>query len=675
MAVQVTYPGVYIDEVTSAGAISGVGTSTAAFLGAIKYGRRNEAVRITSWDSFLKEFWRPQEQPDDIDYLWYSVKGFFENGGKTCFVINVSDATPDWLKLQDRLASPDNPANTTGSAKATIRIFARTPGASSGISVQVQDDSLVSSGKFFRPSASDVIASASSTAIVVGSEADAAQFRVGDVIRIDKGTGTNAVSDASVIVRVDATAKKILTATDITHTYSGVGATLTLENLATGTNSFRAKDVKLLSVGSSVKITQGAGANQKLLFCRVVAISPEVISSALITYRVTVDQPVDIFKYSNASEIKIESNEFKVNLKKGTNTLPGYTLLAMDPGHPNYFATIINNDPDAVIYAEPVEPPNTTIVPDNRPIARTSFDSLGGGSDQSAQISGSAYVEALKLLGRIDDVNLVMAPGRADDEVQLALIEHCTRQQDRIALLGTDRSAPLFGAAGAEGRRLAVDSDKGYAAFYYPWLLVPSMKSGNEIPIPPTGHVAGIIARTDAQRGVHKAPAGTAATVSGVLGVAQGMSNDEQGILNKAGINVIRVFQSGGRSVVWGARTTAPEGSDWQYVSTRRLFLFIEESIQESIRWAVFEPNNIALWEKLKRVIRAFLRQQWRDGALFGETEELAFYVRIDEGINPESERQLGRLNIEIGIKPAFPAEFIIIRIGVWQGGSQVLEG
>ena len=671
MSVQVSYPGVYIDEVTSAGVISGVGTSTAAFLGGIKYGRRNEAVRITSWDNFLKEFWRPQEVPEDTDYLWYSVRGFFENGGKRCFVINVSDAQPQTLNLLDRLTNPDNSANATGTAKATIRVYARTPGANSGISVQAQNDSLVSSGKFFRASAPDVNASAGARAIVVATEAHAAQFRVGDVVRINKGTGQTALSDTSTVVRIDATAKKIYTATDITNTYSGTGATLTFADLATGTNSFRAQDVKLLSVGSSIKITQGTNA----LFCRVVAISPEVISIGNITYRVTVDRPVDVFKYSNTANIAIQSNEFKIRVQKNAVALPDYGALAMDSGHPNYFATVINNDPDGVIYTEPFEPPNTTLAPDNRPVVQAAFAPLVGGSNESAQIPGSAYVDALALLDRIDDVNLVIAPGRADDQVQLALIQHCTRQQDRIALLGTDRSAPPFGSNGAEGRRLAVDSDKGYAAFYYPWVLVPSMKSGNKIPVPPTGHVAGIIARIDAQRGVHKAPAGMETALDGVLGITQGMSNDEQGILNKAGVNVIRVFQSGGRSVVWGARTTAPEGSDWQYISTRRLFLFIEESIQESIRWAVFEPNNLGLWEKLKRVIRAFLRQQWRNGALFGETEEQAFFVRIDEDINQESERQLGRLNIEIGLKPADPAEFIVIRIGIWQGGTQVLEG
>ena len=125
--------------------------------------------------------------------------------------------------------------------------------------------------------------------------------------------------------------------------------------------------------------------------------------------------------------------------------------------------------------------------------------------------------------------------------------------------------------------------------------------------------------------------------------------------------------------MLWGARTTATD-TNWRYVNVRRLFLFLEESIQEGIRWAVFEPNNQALWKKLKRTITGFLTQQWRDGALFGTKPEEAFYVRIDEIINPDSERALGRLHIEIGVRPSYPAEFIVVRIGIWQGGSQISE-
>ena len=152
------------------------------------------------------------------------------------------------------------------------------------------------------------------------------------------------------------------------------------------------------------------------------------------------------------------------------------------------------------------------------------------------------------------------------------------------------------------------------------------------------------------------------------------MSLIDQGQLNLQGINVVQVFQEAGRPIVWGARTTATD-TNWNYINIRRLFLFLEESIQEGIRWAVFEPNNLELWQKLKRTIGDFLERAWRDGALFGAKPEEAFYVRIDEVLNPFSEQQLGRLNIEIGVRPTYPAEFIVVRIGIWNGGSEVSEG
>jgi phage tail sheath protein FI len=189
--------------------------------------------------------------------------------------------------------------------------------------------------------------------------------------------------------------------------------------------------------------------------------------------------------------------------------------------------------------------------------------------------------------------------------------------------------------------------------------------------IPPSGHVAGQYAQNDFQFGVHKAPAN--AIVNDALGVERRISLIEQGQLNLQGINIVQVFQDGGRPVLWGARTTATD-LNWEYVNIRRLFLFLEESIQDGIRWAVFEPNNLSLWQKLKRTLTDFLTREWRDGALFGAKPEEAFYVRIDDVLNPFSEQQLGRLHIEIGVRPSYPAEFIIVRIGIWDGGSTASE-
>ncbi|HSQ05180.1 MAG TPA: phage tail sheath subtilisin-like domain-containing protein, partial [Burkholderiales bacterium] len=331
------------------------------------------------------------------------------------------------------------------------------------------------------------------------------------------------------------------------------------------------------------------------------------------------------------------------------------------------------NDPNGLVFAQPVDTPNSTALPKNRPKQQTAASLVGGVNHDPAVIKArsSDYEHALTLLEGIKDVNMVAVPDRTDAAVQGAVLDHCFRLHDRFAIFDAQKSATV---ANIENQRNALENDKGFGALYLPWIEVTSEKTGQRILVPPSGHVAGIYARTDIKRGVHKAPAGNEAIVSGALGVQQLLSDADQGFVNLKGINVIRVFQHGGRPVVWGARTTSKD-TNWQYVNIRRLFLFLEESIQEGIRSAVFEPNNPALWQKLKRTITAFLAQQWRDGALFGTKVEEAFYVRIDETLNPDNERALGRLYIEIGVRPSYPAEFIIVRIGIWQGGSEVSEG
>jgi uncharacterized protein len=191
--------------------------------------------------------------------------------------------------------------------------------------------------------------------------------------------------------------------------------------------------------------------------------------------------------------------------------------------------------------------------------------------------------------------------------------------------------------------------------------------------VPPSGHIAGVYARSDAERGVHHAPANT--PIQGAIGLEDNLMGAQMNPFNQAGVNVLCLFPGSAQVVVWGARTTAdPSDTDWRYVNVRRLMLYIEESIAEGVQWAVFEPNNSALWQKLKRSIQEFLTRVWNDGALAGETAEQAFYVRIDEGLNPPSLWALGKLIIEIGLAPIRPAEFIIVRLDLSDGGAAVTE-
>jgi phage tail sheath protein FI len=272
----------------------------------------------------------------------------------------------------------------------------------------------------------------------------------------------------------------------------------------------------------------------------------------------------------------------------------------------------------------------------------------------------------LKTFEDIDEINLVCVPGISDPAIVDAVLTHCEVRKDRFAILD---SPEVIEDGGVE--KLPKPRDSKYGAYYFPWIEVYDPEKGN-IFVPPSGHMAGIYARTDTERGVHKAPANE--IVRGALGLRYSVSRGEQDILNPKGINCIRDFSRRGRGIrVWGARTISSDAS-WRYINVRRLFIMIEQSIELGTQWVVFEPNDQTLWKKITRDIRAFLYRIWRTGALFGRTPEEAFYVKCDEETNPPEVIDAGQVITEIGICPVKPAEFVIFRIGQWQAGSDVSE-
>jgi phage tail sheath protein FI len=270
-------------------------------------------------------------------------------------------------------------------------------------------------------------------------------------------------------------------------------------------------------------------------------------------------------------------------------------------------------------------------------------------------------------LEALDDIRLVLCPDvmagyDGSDEaknrikmVQEALITHCKNMRYRFAVLDTP---PHLNAQQAKEWREFLNFDSDYAALYYPWLVVPDLGgTGSTKIVPPSGHIVGVYNHSDAERGVHKAPA---------VGVEFAISKGEQDVLNPLGVNCIRAFPARGIRV-WGARTLSSNAA-WRYVSVRRLFITVEASMDAGLQWVVFEPNNNELWAKVRRDVIAFLKGVWRSGALFGTTPEQAFYVKCDEELNPPEVRDLGQLIIEVGMCPTKPAEFVIFRITQWAG-------
>jgi phage tail sheath protein FI len=303
-----------------------------------------------------------------------------------------------------------------------------------------------------------------------------------------------------------------------------------------------------------------------------------------------------------------------------------------------------------------------------------------------ATVSASAFIgDAAKRTGlggleAVEEITMVVVPDlmaafqqgaltMADVQaVQSAMMAHCEKMKDRFAIL--DAPPGLTPQQVKAWRTDEVKYDSKYGALYYPWIQVSNPLNGKPLFIPPSGHVAGVYARSDAERGVHKAPANE--IVRGALGLAVQVTKEEQDILNPAGVNCIRAFP--GRGIrIWGARTLSSDPS-WRYINVRRLFNYVEESIELGTQWVVFEPNDIDLWERVKRDITAFLTRVWRDGALFGTTPSEAFYVKCDAELNPPEVRDAGILIIEIGLAPVKPAEFVVFRISQWAGGAAVSE-
>lgn len=249
--------------------------------------------------------------------------------------------------------------------------------------------------------------------------------------------------------------------------------------------------------------------------------------------------------------------------------------------------------------------------------------------------------------------------------VQEAMITHCTNMGDRVAILDPLPGQSVEDMIEWRDTDGLGNFDSKYAAVYYPWIKV-TVGPGKQIAIPPSGHIAGIYARNDVERGVHKAPANE--VVRGATNLEMEITKGEQDELNPKGINCIRSFP--GRGIrVWGARTLSKDQA-WKYVNVRRLFNYIEKSIEQGTQWVVFEPNDMDLWARVRRDVSAFLTVAWRDGMLFGANPTQAFFVRCDEELNPVESRDLGRLIVEVGIAPVKPAEFVIFRVSQWDGGS-----
>ncbi len=397
----------------------------------------------------------------------------------------------------------------------------------------------------------------------------------------------------------------------------------------------------------------------------VTAVEP----GANVTVTVTPEPPAD-----DAAEDSAPT--FRVDVSEGSNAVESFEGLTLTPGDRNV-ETVVNKESTRVKVATKID--TSSLAADLASVPAGSYP-IPAGPATPVAVSGRAFAgsetarQGINGLVIAEDVTMVSVPdlitaARKDDgtvdldmwkSVQLALINHCEGQANRMAVL--DAPPGMTPQQIKEWRSDVAMYDSPFATLYYPWITVsnPAATNGDtEISVPPSGHLAGIWARTDDTRGVWKAPANE--VVRGALDVELNITKAEQGLLNPIGINCIRPFGTRGIRV-WGARTLSSD-TDWTYLNVRRLFNMIETTIMNGTQYAVFEPNDMSLWEGLKRTINAFLRGLWRDGALFGATAEQAFFVKCDEETNPPESIDMGKVVVEVGIAPVKPAEFVIFRI------------
>jgi phage tail sheath protein FI len=371
----------------------------------------------------------------------------------------------------------------------------------------------------------------------------------------------------------------------------------------------------------------------------------------------------------SASQTHAPNDPFSVQVKRGQDVLESYAGATMDRESPRYVETLINGV-SQYIWVTPnsgkskLAPRAGTFPlskPTPQPLSIATTDFTGDVRERSG-IEG---------LAAIDEITIVCAPdlmsahkqGLIDNAtllgLQKAILTHCELMQDRVAIL--DAPPGLDPQEILEWRdESLIDSEFG--TLYYPWIKVldPLDPTGKrQLSIPPSGHMAGIWARTDSERGVHKAPANE--VVRGAIDVAAQVTDGEQGLLNPKGVNCIRTFGTRGIRV-WGARTLSSD-SAWKYINVRRFFNYVEDSIQHGTQWAVFEPNDYGLWQRLKRDVTSFLLRPYRDGALFGATPDEAFYVKCDAETNPPDQIDAGMVVVEIGMCPVKPAEFVVFRV------------
>jgi phage tail sheath protein FI len=678
--------------------IEGVGTSTAAFVGHAERGPIGTPVKLVNFGQFLSRFGGFFAN----GYLAYSVKSFFDEGGTTCYVVRTTHyavpgggGDPEPTAVTSSAVLPGFVRNGLGGASKVgaaagiegFRVDQAIDGsyllsyASAGGNMTLQ---LIGGASEAQPvstppagTTTDVVfASLNATVVVNDSFNDAADIVVDPMGYTPVGTGVlgglsldgiagdvSAITSSSAAVDATTPAACILAVDSFSGTFDGTDTSSQAVVLADGSGNEVAITVQPGpafvgdETGATVEIAPLANLLQWLSRLTVLAESPGSWGN---------DLTVDVSHEGSG----------RLALAVGYRGAPVETIadLSMDPMDNRFVEAKVGQESTYIVAANAAA---------TRPSELTGV-ALAGGTDGLASLVSTDYVGTSALgnglhgFDTVDDINLVAVPDAVNRDVHVGGMAYCAGRGDCVYL--ADSQQTIASSDDVLNYKLAQGPYSGanafgskYGALYAPWILTFDPRTGSKVPIPPSGAVAGRLAATDVARGVHKAAAGVEdGRLRSALGLTFDFTDADQAGLNPKGVNILRRFTGVG-NVIWGARTVSGD-PEWRYLNVRRLFLFLEESIQKSTTWVVFEPNDRTLWKSLVRNVSAFLKLQWMQGALVGATEDQAFYVKCDEETNPQESIDLGRVITEIGVAPSKPAEFVIFRISQFAGGAEVSE-
>ncbi|MGB4873225.1 MAG: phage tail sheath subtilisin-like domain-containing protein [Candidatus Promineifilaceae bacterium] len=662
-------PGVYVEEIEAGPKpIEGVSTSTTGMVGMTARGPADGLPKlVTSFAEYRRRFggYLDDAALDGYQYLPYAVRGFFENGGKRVYIKRVLDtgtadtagtaaaASPPVGGIVTRLAQ-----NATATATTIRLISLRGIENASTIDLSQTKNGTTTTESVTVASYTPGTKTVTLTA-ALANDFEAKYTSVTITSIADPGTPLE-------LEAADPGAWGNGIHVQVFHTSAASAAVQAIVTNVVANDTVQLSTGSGFYAGAIVEFDLG----QSKVYAQVTAVNGRSITVAT-PFGATTDLDPD----AGTTTTMARTCEFRLVVSYDGVT-EDYDGLSLNDTTSRYYQTVINNVSTLVRVPSTVVADTTTEDPFTQPSAADGLTlALAGGLDGSAP-SDADYVgvdngpgqrTGIAALADIDEVSLVAAPGMVSQTIQNALIAHCELLLDRFAVLDPDYASNNALENIQDQRNLY---DTKYAALYFPNIKAFDPLTGGEIVLPPSGHVLGLYAKTDIERGVHKAPANV--VVGSITGLDLTINKGEQDILNPRNINVIRDFRASGRGYrVWGARCLTSD-SQWKYVPVRRLFIFVEESLDEGLQWVVFEPNAEPLWARVRQSISNFLVRVWRDGALMGATPEEAYFVRCDRTTMTQDDIDNGRLIILVGIAPVKPAEFVIVRIQQYTAEANV---